>query len=247
VASLVVAGAYRFDNGWTVGFAPHLGYSRFKSDMLTLRFRQTKGSDDWDDALGAGFSLGVYKDFGRFSLGAAYTSPRWFQEFEDYDDLFFDSMDLPQNIQAGVAYDIRDDLELALDYKWINWSGVDQVAEDPLQGGFGWEDQHIVKAGLTWEVNEAWKLRTGVSHGNSPIEEEVVFANALFPAITETHLAAGATYAFDEKHAVHFTYMHAFENELTDSGRGDLFSKLGRGTEISLKEDTFTVQYSLKF
>ncbi len=232
---------------WTIGIAPILVYSRFKTDMLTLRFAQTRADNDWDDAFGVGASIGVYRRWDRWGFGAAYTSRQWMTEFNDYDDLFFESMDQPQTFQVGFVWDINHSLELVADYKWINWSGIDQMGKSPLDGGFGWKDQHIFKLGLTWYVNPKWTVRGGVSYGKSPIREDEVFANALFPAVTETHVAAGFSYAVTEKSEVHFTYMHAFENELEDSGKGDLFSILGRGTDISLTEDTFTFEYSYKF
>jgi long-chain fatty acid transport protein len=246
VAKLAFAGAYRFENGWTVGFAPHLNYARFQSDMLTLNFAQTQGDNDWDDAFGLGFSVGVYKVWDRWSFGAVYNSRQWFERFSDYEDLFFASMDIPQSVQVGVAYDITPNLEAVFDLKWIDWDGVDQVGVEPIRGGFGWEDQHIVKGGLTWTINDKWKVRGGVSYGESPIDEGHVFANALFPAVTEMHAAAGFSYALTEKSDIHFTYMHAFDNHLKDRGYGEPFSVLGRDTEISLRENTFTIEYSYK-
>jgi hypothetical protein len=63
----------------------------------------------------------------------------------------------------------------------------------------------------------------------------------------EAHAMLGFTYKISERSDLHFAYEHAFGNSLTDSGRGDLFSIAGKGTEIYLEEDTFTVQYSLSF
>lgn len=248
VAQLAFAYAHTIgDSGWSVAVAPHLNYSMFKTDMMTLKFKEAEGGNHWDDAYGAGFSLGVYKRWQRFGVGATYTSRQWMTEFKDYDDLFFESMDLPQMVQAGIAYDLTPHLELVADYKWINLSGIDQMAVTPIKGGFGWKDQHIVKAGLTWYALPKWTFRCGVSHAESPIDEEHVFANALFPAVTEDHVSFGFSYAISEKSDIHFAYTHAFENKITDSGRGDLFSILGKGTEISLVENEFTLEYSYKF
>ena len=244
---LSLAYAYRLDNGWSLGATANLDYARFHTDMLTMRFWETAGDNEWDGAFGAGFTLGVYKDWERWSFGAAYTSPQWMQTFDKYDDLLSKPLDLPQTFQIGVAYDITPSIEAVLDYKFINWSGVSQIAAAPIQGGFGWKDQHVIKAGVTWEVNPKWTLRAGVSHGNSPIEEEVVFANALFPAIVETHATAGASYAISEHSDIHVAYKHAFGNKLTDNGQGDLFSFVGKGTEIYLEENSLTVEYSYKF
>lgn len=248
VAKLAFAYAHTIgDSDWVIGIAPNLNYARFRTDFLTLNFREVDAKNEWDDSFGAGFSLGIYRRWERFGFGASYTSRQWMTKFKDYDDLFFESLDLPQQFQIGIAYDVNPNLELVADYKWINWSGIGQMSESPLQGDFGWRDQHVIKLGATWYASPKWTFRAGFSHGNSPIDDEVVFANALFPAITENHAAVGFSYALSERSDIHFTYMHAFENELTDGGQGDLFSILGAGTKISLQEDTFTFEYSYKF
>lgn len=247
VAKLALAYAYRFDNGWSVGAAVNLDYARFHTDMLTLRFWETSGDNKWDDALGGGFTLGIYRDWDRWRFGAAYTSPQWMQTFGGYEDLLPKPMDLPQTFQIGLAYDITPSVELAVDYKFIHWAGVAQIAEQPLEGGFGWKNQHVIKAGVNWKVNPKWTLRAGASYGKSPIDSEVVFANALFPAIVEAHATAGVSYALTKNADIHVAYKHAFGNKLTDSGNGDLFSFVGKGTEIYLEENSVTVEYSYRF
>lgn len=248
VAQLAYAYAHTIGTSdWTIAISPRIDYAMFKTDMLTLKFRQADAHNGGDDAYGAGFSLGVYRRWQRFGFGASYTSRQWMTEFKNYDDLFFESMDLPQMAQVGIAYDITPSLEFVADYKWIDWSSVNQMGVEPLQGGFGWHDQNVVKAGLTWYALPRWTFRAGVSHAESPIDNEHVFANALFPAVTEDSAAFGLSYSITEKSDVHFAFTHSFENELKDSGKGDLFSKLGRGSEISLAENELTVEYSYKF
>ena len=247
VAKVVVAAAKPIGNGWAIGGAVNLVYSRFKTDMMTLQFRQTKGENEWDHTFGAGFSVGVHKHFERFRFGMAYTSRQWMTNFDDYSDLVPDSLDLPQTFQAGVSFDITDTLEASLDYKWLDWSGIDQIGRDPILGGFGWEDQHVIKFGLEWEMNDRWTLRGGYSHGNSPIKESYVFANALFPAVVEDHLSLGASWRMNDASEVHLTVMHAFRNTLKEDGGGDLFSVIGRGTEIYLEETTVTLGYTHRF
>jgi long-chain fatty acid transport protein len=247
VMKLGLAYAYRFDNGWSVGATVNLDYAQFRTDMLTLGFWETSGRNRWDGSLGAGLTVGVYKNWDRWSFGAAYTTPQWMQTFPKYKDLLPDPLDLPQTVQTGVAYNVTPDVELLLDYKFINWTGVDQIARAPIKGGFGWKDQHVVKAGVNWTVNPKWTLRGGVSYGNSPITDKVVFANALFPAITKLSATTGVSYAITENSDIHFAFEHAFGNTMTDSGKGDLFSLVGKGTKIHLDENCVTVEYSHKF
>lgn len=248
VATLGFGYARDLGDGWTIGISPRLNFSMFATDMLTLKFRQVEADNSIDTAYGAGFSLGFYKRWQRFGIGLNYTSRQWMTEYRKYGDLFFESMDLPQNIQTGIAFDITPRLEWVLDYKWINWSGIDQMARDPIKGGFGWKDQHIIKSGLTWYATPKWTFRGGVSIAlDAPIREEYVFANALFPAVVKHHVSLGVSRVINDKSDVHLTVMHAFNNTLEDNGRGDLFSVLGKGTEISLRETTLTFEYSYKF
>lgn len=248
VAKLAFAYAHTIGNtGWSVAIAPHLNYSMFKSDMLTLKFAETRGGNHWDDAYGLGFSLGLYKRWKRLGFGLTYTSRQWMTEFKEYDDLFFESMDLPQTLQVGFAFDISPRLEVVADYKWIDWSGIGQIGAEPIQGGFGWRDQHVIKTGINWYALPKWTFRAGFSHAQSPIDERHVFANALFPAVTENSVAVGASYNISEKSEIHVAFTHTFENTIKDNGRGDLFSVLGKGSEISLEENEITIQYSYKF
>ena len=247
VSKLALAYSYPIATDLYVGVQGSLDYARFRTDMATPEFRQTKGNGDWDDSLGAGFQLGILKKFEKLAIGGTYISRQWMESFDQYDDLFIGPLDIPQMVQVGLSYHVIPQVELLLDYKFINWNSVDAIGKDPAQGGFGWDDQNIVKVGVTWDVNDAVTLRTGYSHGNSPIDEEVVFANALFPAVMEDHVTFGASYDLNERSSLHVAYMHAFENILRDSGKGDTYSQAGAGTEISMEEDSVTLQLTHLF
>jgi long-chain fatty acid transport protein len=249
VVKVPLALAHRFDNGWSAGVALVGVVARLRTDALTLGLLPTQGRYDWDTALGIGLRVGVYRRWERFSVGAAYLTPQVMTDFNEYQDLMRYNLDMPQELQAGIAWRPVDWAELLLDYRYINWAGVPQVAEVTVLGGLGWEDQHLVKAGVRLHAGKRWTFRAGVSHGNAPIEREDVFSNVLFPAIIETHVTAGITARLGKRmqHELHVAYMHAFENELTDSGRGDVFSVAGAGTRISLRQNAVALQYSYRF
>uniref|UniRef100_UPI003563AAEA OmpP1/FadL family transporter n=1 Tax=Pontiella sp. TaxID=2837462 RepID=UPI003563AAEA len=179
VAKMTATYAYRLgDSGFSIGAGPIFVMSVLKTDMLnpsTFAF----ASGDWDVAYGAGAIIGINQKLGRLALGASYMTEQWMTEFDDYNDLLGGSLNLPQQFTAGAAYNVLDNLELVLDYRWTGWNEL-----DTLGGAFGWDNQHIVKAGVTWGVNDALTLRGGISYGKSPIDEDTVFSNALFPAIS---------------------------------------------------------------
>lgn len=247
VAKFAAAVAYPVGDGLVLGASIIGDIARFRADLLTASFAQTLGGWDWDTAYGVGFQLGVLKRFERLSVGASYISRQWMEEFDKYGDLFKGSLDIPQIVQAGLAYRLREDLEFVADYKFIDWDSVHQLGDAPANGGFGWEDQHVIKFGVEWTTTERCSLRGGFSTSESPIDEDAVFANALFPAIVEDHLTFGSSYRLTDRDDLHLAYMHAFENTLRESGGGDFFSVAGTGTEISLAENSYTLQYTRRF
>ncbi|MGC8738701.1 MAG: hypothetical protein ACP5UA_08665 [Candidatus Hydrogenedens sp.] len=95
-ARLVVAYAYKFDNDWALGLGLHGSISRFKSDHITLNLLPTKGDFEWDDSLGAGFNISIYKRWNKFALGATYTSRHWTEKFHKYNDLLKYPLDQPK-------------------------------------------------------------------------------------------------------------------------------------------------------
>jgi long-chain fatty acid transport protein len=241
IAKLTATYAYKFgDSGFSLGAGPIMTLARFRTDMaIDPMPPATYADDDWDTAYGVGGIIGANQHLGRLTIGASYMTEQYMTEFEDYDMLLDDSLNMPQQVRAGLAYNLLDNLELALDYCWIGWKEV-----DTLGGQFGWENQNIVKAGATWGVTEALTLRGGVSHGKSPIDSDTAFGNALFPAIMETHLAFGASYAW-EKWAAHLAYIHAFENEITANGKDA--GGMGEGTTISMYQNSLSAGFTYSF
>jgi long-chain fatty acid transport protein len=238
IAKITATYAYKFgDSGLSVGAGPILVISRFRTDMLDTTF--TPGSMDWDTAYGAGAIIGVNQHLGPVTIGGSYMSKQWMSKFDEYSSMMPTSLDLPQQITVGAAYNVLDNVELALDYRWIGW-GEEKTFGDM----YGWDNQNIVKAGITWGVTEALTLRSGISWGKSPIDESNAFSNALFPAIMETHVACGASYAW-EKWSAHFAYIHAFENEVTAGN--DLNMPVPPGTKISMYQNSLTLGVSRSF
>lgn len=227
-AKMTATYAHAFDNGLSVGAGPIFVLSRFQTDMMGQ-------SDDLDTAVGIGAIIGVNQKIGdKLKIGGSYMSRQHMTEFHKYNNLFNGALDLPEQITVGLAYNLRTNLEVALDYRWIGWNRLDTIG-----GQFGWQDQRIIKAGLTWNVTDRLTLRTGFSTGNSPIKKDQAFANSLFPAVMKTHAACGASYEFD-KFTLHFAYVHAFKEELTASG-------MGGGTKISMYQNSATLGISWKF
>lgn len=248
IAKIPLAYGHRFDNGWAVGAAVVGAFTRFRTDSITTNFVPTRGDNRWDVALGAGLVFGMYRRWDAWSVGAAYTSRTWVDDFDRYEaDLLRWNFDLPQKVQVGVAFRPAARVEALLDYKWMDWSQVKLLSNATTHGGLGWRNSHIVKAGLEYRVNDRWTLRGGVSYGKAPVRAEYAFANAITPAISEWHLGAGVSYRVNARRELHIALSYGFPESMTDTGRGDIYSFLGRGTRIRYQENAVTVQYSLAF
>ncbi len=247
-ARIIAAYAYDLGGGWSLGASVNASISRFRTDHLTLSLTSAKADYDWDTALGFGFGLGVHKQWDRLSLGLGYQSRQWSEKFDKYADLASKSIDLPQIAQAGLAYAITPRLDIMADYRYVNWGGIPIFAGRPIKACFGRGDEHIAKLGLEWRPKDKWTLRAGYSHSfGETITDKYMFMNVLIGTTTEDHLGCGVSYALNEHSEFHLSYMHTFDRSVTDSGEGDIFSKLGAGTKVSLGVESVTVGYTYKF
>ncbi len=247
VAKIPISYAHQFDNGWSVGVSLLGLVSTFRTDTLTLRLRPTRGDWHYDYGLGIGFQASVYKRWERWAFGATYTSRQAMQQYGKYEDAIKWNLDWPQKLQVGVAFQATPKLQLLADYKIIHWSEINQLAKKTIQGGLGWDDQNVFKFGMNYRINGLWTVRAGYSHAKSAISDEFIFANALTPAVGEDTVAIGVSHALNDHSDIHVAYQHTFEVSREDNGKGDLFSKLGRGTKVNYEEDALIVQYSYKW
>ena len=241
VAKMTVVYARQFENDLSVGIGPVAVLSRLKMNLFNgVGF----GSGDWDTSTGIGGIVGVQKQLGPVAVGVSYMSEQFMEDFGEYETAMPDSLNLPQQATAGIAFSPLDNIEIALDYQWIDWGGLDTIGDR-----FGWESQSIIKAGVTCVATDSLTLRGGISHGNSPIDADNAFSNGLFPAIMETHAACGASYQFDAL-SVSFAYVHAFEADVTANGNdmaAQGLGNMGAGTELSMHQNTFTLGVGYTF
>ena len=75
--------------------------------------------------------------------------------------------------------------------------------------GFGWKDQTVYKLGVNWGVNQRLQLRAGYNYGKSPIPDDQLTFNTLFPVTTNKHYTVGFTYKATDELEITGTYMLA--------------------------------------
>jgi long-chain fatty acid transport protein len=222
----------------------------------------------YDDAWGVGVRVGWQGNISeKLTLGAAYSSKIYMDEFDDYDFLFAEQgdFDIPANWSVGLAYKVTPKSTATFDIQHIQYSDVKAIANTgpALTGapfdvvnrgglgadnglGFGWNDMTIFKLGWLYEHNDKFTYRFGVSHGDQPIDDDEVLFNVLAPAVIETHLTAGFSYRPSGKddQEFTFTYMHGVHNKV----KGDPLPSFGGIVpEIEMYQHAFEFEYSWKF
>lgn len=243
-----LSAAIELSDKLSVGMAVNIGLSAFRTDFArSSDFAETNGKADWDFAFGGGFTIGLlYELVDGLNVGLSYESETWMEEFDDYQDVL-PRLDIPPTYHLGLSYQATDELEVTFDYSYVEYTESQYFSMNPAAGGFGWKDQSIYAVGLEYLLNDSITLRAGYNYGKSPIRSEYVFANMLSPNVTESHLTLGGSLAISEDTTLDFSYEHAFENTVTDNGRGDAFSQGGKGSKSSLEIDGIFLGMTKKF
>ena len=178
---------------------------------------------DTATSLGVGATVGLrYAPMKLLAIGLAYETPSKFQDFSfdiaahqgvnpatfqpvqflaGTDKLTFNQ---PMNATLGLAVTPIEQVLLAVDAQWINWSdsnGVnkpafssDANATGAMPWNLAWKDQWVFKVGAQFTVTPALKLRAGYNYGRMPLQASRAFENLAFPALSEHHLSLGAGY-----------------------------------------------------
>ena len=240
--------AVAFNDKLSFGATANIGIQGIRSNMARAAdFRETVGNGNWDFTAGGGFTLGLlYKLNKMLNLGASYESHTWMGYHSRYADCLH-LIDEPPVINTGIAFKPIKDLEFTYDTRYINWSNVKIAERGPMSGGFGWRDQWVFAVGGEYTYKDKLKLRLGYNYGKSPIQPNVVFANALLPVVMEHHLTTGLSYFLMKQLSLDFVWEHHFMGVQTDSGAGDFYSATGRGTKITAAAEVISAGLGYKF
>jgi len=192
------------------GFAAKLGLVYQAAPKLTLGaayHSETRLGDLETDA--ATVVMGVNIDAG-MATGQAPSGQYIDVNIPVSGSIAVENFEWPATWGVGLAYQAHERLLVVADVRRIQWSGVMERFEMrfeadalPQNGGFAgqaleavllqkWEDQTVLALGAAYEVNETLRLRAGFNRASNPVPE--TYLNALFPAIVEQHLTAGAGY-----------------------------------------------------
>ena len=123
--------AWQFAPGQSLGISPLLTLQMFKAYGLQAFAASSRSprhvtNNGQDYALGAGVRVGWLGEFKPWlSLGAAYSSKIYMQDFDKYKGLLVEgSFDIPANYNVGIAIKPKHDWLLAFDIQRIEFRGV---------------------------------------------------------------------------------------------------------------------------
>lgn len=213
------------------GLSGILGFSRLRTDAATATLARPAKGNRQDIAFGVGAKVGAIWDIDeRFSVGASFQSPVWFQDFKKYRDLLIGSLDTPWQAQVGGVWRVLPTTELALDLRYVGYSHVKVIGKTPAAGGFGWDDVKAVMIGAQHRIGRRWTTRAGFSLSTSPIPKENIFANTFTAAVSQKAVTGGLAYQINDKTELSFSGEFTFRETKTNNGGGDAISQLSVGT-----------------
>jgi long-chain fatty acid transport protein len=192
----------------SVGVAPIVARQQFKAYGLG---GFGVGNEGYDESWGGGVRGGIeWAITPSVRLGFAGNSRIYMDEFNKYKNLFAEQgdFDIPASAQVGIAIDLRPNLTLMADYKFINYSGVKSISNSSTNTGafgsdngpgFGWHDVNVFKVALEWRATPSATWRLGYSYNDNPIESNDVMLNILAPGVVQHHFTAGAEFKLSDK------------------------------------------------
>lgn len=123
-------------------------------------------------------------------------------------------VELPATFSVSGAWQFNDKLQLLSDITWTGWSSFQELRidyENPVQNPTvsvqEWEDVFRYSLGLTYQINDKWKLRTGWA-----FDEEAIPSpqrrTARIPGNDRTWYAVGAGYRVSGNLSLDVGYTH---------------------------------------
>ncbi|MGB3385324.1 MAG: outer membrane protein transport protein, partial [Marinomonas sp.] len=232
----------------------------------------TEGTGDIEaDDIGYGYSLGVlFTPVKGTRIGVGYRSKIDF-DFEGdvkYKNItpvlalnpnlvnadVSDSLTFPDILTISLEQALTPKLKLGLSVIRTGWSSMDDglnIDFDSNQSNseltFGFEDQWMYSAGLTYDYSKKLTLRTGIARDNSPVTDE--YRSARTPDGDRTWYSMGGTYHFSETSSATFAYTYV-DIEDVSVDRTDLDEDSARGAysaDYSSSASVISLAYNMSF
>ncbi|MAV31396.1 MAG: long-chain fatty acid transporter [Cycloclasticus sp.] len=231
LAQLIIAPtlAWKVSPRQSIGLSPLFAIQSFEAfgfqGMAPLSKYPSKLTNKGHDiALGIGARVGWYAEVSPWlSLGAAYSSKIYMQEFDDYKGLLAEgSFDIPANYSIGAAIKPNEDWIIALDIQRIEFSEVKALGNSVLNSlspgappigsasgsAFGWDrNQTNYRLGVTYFASKNLTLRAGYAYGKRPSDNDIDATTLSILTPNPVHqLSVGLSWKTEEGNALHVGY-----------------------------------------
>ena len=265
LAQLIIAPtiAWEFSPGYSFGFSPLIALQRFEAFGLhgfapLSKYPDKLTNNGHDIAFGAGVRVGWYGEVTPWlSLGAAYSSKVYMQEFDKYKGLFAEgSFDIPANYSIGVAIRPNVDWIIALDIQRVEFSEVKALGNSVLNSlspsappigsdsgsAFGWQrNQTNYKLGATYIASSQLTLRAGYAYGERPNDNDINATSFSLLTPNPIHQASiGLSWKSEQGDELHLGFEHYFKE--TYRGPSALFP--GATESVTPYVNAFHIAYT---
>ncbi|MCW8357066.1 outer membrane protein transport protein [Marinomonas pontica] len=135
-----------------------------------------------------------------------------------------DSITFPSVLTLSVEQDLTSKLVIGFTAIRTGWGAMDELRIDFDSDQpdsvltFGFEDQWMYSAGLTYAYSDKLTLRTGVAMDNSPVTDE--YRSARTPDGDRKWISVGATYDFNDMTSATFAFTHVMIEDVSVSRDG---------------------------
>jgi long-chain fatty acid transport protein len=124
---------------------------------------------------------------------------------------------LPDQLTAGVAYDLTPAITLFADYNWVNWSLFKELPVNFANPALSsvtvenYEDTHGVRLGFDWSASAKLAVRGGYIYHTAAAPSETV--TPLLPEGTRNEFTAGIGYAITSRIRVDAGYQYLAQQD----------------------------------
>ena len=121
----------------------------------------------------------------------------------------------PAAIIVGFDQKLSEKWRLLADVQWTQWSSLQALKlrfanslQPEITTDLRWRDSWYVAAGLRYQLDDRWVLRSGVAYDQTPTRHET--STPAIPDANGVWLDVGAGYAFDKDTKLDLAYGHIF-------------------------------------
>ncbi len=239
VVNNTIALSYQLSDTLSVGIAGDLGFGQLKYNSALhqigdIVFKPAFLKTD-ANGFGLGFRAGIlWQPDKKFSLGLSYSSPMKIHLTGKTDfslfglelgtDKFNARVSFPARFGSGIAFRPNDNLVLAFDVNYYDFSQTDSIDFDfkllPLiRQKLQWENNWSVHLGAEQKITDNFMLRSGIAWMNSAVPKET--ANPIIPDGDGYCFGIGCSYKMDNW-SIDLAYLYAWTERKVENFHGFL-------------------------